>query len=129
MRSVENFIIEDFSVEPFKYSNKHHHQHHHQHRHKFSCMKHCCHNLSSGEILPNDGNLKNIGKCATQCNHYFQKQNMLPCGITPNKHSDSKQKKCYSYDGETCFEMMVPQNECYDPNCWGTLNQCCPGSQ
>jgi hypothetical protein len=115
MGSIENFIIEDFSVEPFK----------------FSCRKHCCYQGDSGEIIPNDGNQNNDAKCAKKCNKYHQKQNMLPCGITPNKHSDSKQKKCYSYDQNTqdCFEMTVRQTECYEPNCWGTLNQCCPDSQ
>ena len=89
-------------------------------------MKHCCYQKDSGEIIPNDGNQNNDANCAQKCN--LSKVNI--CGITPSKHSGSNQKKCYSYDGETCFEMMmVPHNECYDPNCWGTLNQCCPGSQ
>lgn len=119
MGTLENFIIEDFSVEPFKYSNKH--------RHKFSCRKHCCYQGYSDEIIPNDGNQNNDAKCAQKCNHYFQRQNMLPCGIIPNKHPDSNKKKCYSYDQNTqdCFEMTVGQNECYEPNCWGTFNQCC----
>ena len=35
--------------------------------------------------------------------------------------------KCYSYDGEKCFEMDVKSEHCTPPsNCWGTPEKCCP---